>query len=212
MQCITGHDCHLFLIILGRKRCATKWCMPYRMHFTGSEHFKNQDCWQGPKHAEICPLSFEGEIVLKTKRGCGSNRYLFLKIIWYKNYHFRVYFDLARINLLLLAYAPGHVKTEETCKRVVSKKAYTLKYVPDHLKTQAMCEKAVEDGPCMLKYEPDNLKTQEMRGNAVRDDPYTLKNVPNCLKVEKICKKVVEKNALPTRPCPWSFQDRIDLQ
>ena len=101
---------------------------------------------------------------------------MFLKIISYKNYDFRVYFDLARINPLLLAYVPGHFKTEETCKRVVSKKAYTLKYVPDHLKTQEMC---------MLKYEPDNLKTQEMRGKAVRDDPYTLKNVPNCLKAEK---------------------------
>ena len=65
-----------------------------------------------------------------------------------------------------------------------------------------MFEKAIEDCPCILKYEPDNLKMQEMRDKAVRDDPYTLKNVPYCLKAEKICKTIVEKNVLPTRPCP----------
>ena len=76
-----------------------------------------------------------------------------------------------------------------------------------------MCEKAVKEHPCTLGHVPDNLKMQEMCDKAVDHNPYMLKDLPYRLKTEKMCKKVVQKMPYYLgQACPWSFQDKRDVQ
>ena len=100
--------------------------------------------------------------------------------------------EVLGINSLLLPFAPGHLKIQGMCERVVEEYPHMLRHIPDHLKivcphlkislpcvldclkAKEMCKRAIEENPYNLQFVRDQQKTHEMWDDAVRIDPYSL--------------------------------------
>ena len=115
------------------------------------------------------------------------------KIILYKNYRFRVYFDPrsgpAGINNMtdLFKNAIGYILCcivkytplvrpgiQEEFNKEVRRKPRSLAFIPDIFKTPEMCIEAVRIDPFLLVRVADHFKTQEMCNEAVRNMSCTL--------------------------------------
>ena len=139
----------------------------------------------------------------KTRRGDGSNRWLFLELSDTKitasgciltspglksNKMIEFIYTLVNASGRIRG-VPGHLQTHEMCNEVVQMEPYFLAYVPNHFKMQEMCNKAMCMEPLLLKYVPDHLKIQEMCEKAIKKGLWGLYYVSDHFNTKRMCEK-----------------------